>query len=287
MQGIRCLAVIIIEGKKETNKNGYEMKKITTILFLLLNFITIDSQTVEMLSGDPEWYYWMTYDLHDGMVSHDYFLAYGVHGTMELNGRCYHTMYWLNHAYIDWGGEVYAPEFPVYVREANGIVYADYESYANAAKEQGYNEPCPYKKTDDGEIILYDFTLKAGDKYPTAPEVDPIFVNDIKEHLKEGQVVKVKILSIGDDGKIGLSIKKALPPQNNAGNRQHKSPDRAPRQHTSPSSYEWQPARQSESASFEDMLSKFKQTSDEKISNLKRTNDSRRGASRRGNSSKQ
>ena len=156
------------------------MKKITTILFLLLNFITIDSQTVEMLSGDPEWYYWMTYDLHDGMVSHDYFLAYGVHGTMELNGRCYHTMYWLNRAYIDWGGEVYAPEFPVYVREANGIVYADYESYANAAKEQGYNEPCPYKKTDDGEIILYDFTLKAGDKYPTAPEVDPIFVNDIK-----------------------------------------------------------------------------------------------------------
>ena len=118
-------------------------------------------------------------------------------------------------------------------------------------------------------------------------EVAPTFVNDIKEHLKEGQVVKVKILSIGDDGKIGLSIKKALPPQNNAGNRQHKSPDRAPRQHTSPSSYEWQPARQSESASFEDMLSKVKQTSDEKISNLKRTNDSRRGASRRGNSSKQ
>ena len=118
-------------------------------------------------------------------------------------------------------------------------------------------------------------------------EVAPTYVNDIKDHLKEGQVVKVKILSIGDDGKIGLSIKKALPPQNNGGNRPHRnSPDRSQKQHTSPSSYEWQPARQSESASFEDMLSKFKQTSDEKISNLKRANESRRGASRRGNFSK-
>lgn len=114
-------------------------------------------------------------------------------------------------------------------------------------------------------------------------EIAPTFVNDIKEHLKEGQVVKVKILSIGDDGKIGLSIKKALPPQNNGGNRPHKGPDRSQKQHTSPSSYEWQPVKQSESASFEDMLSKFKQTSDEKISNLKRANESRKGASRRGN----
>ncbi len=113
-------------------------------------------------------------------------------------------------------------------------------------------------------------------------EVAPTFVSDIKEHLKEGQTVKVKILSIGDDGKISLSIKKALPPQNNDRNRQHRgsAPSQRP---SSPSNYEWQPSRQSESASFEDMLSKFKQTSDEKISNLKRANESRRGSSRRGN----
>lgn len=113
-------------------------------------------------------------------------------------------------------------------------------------------------------------------------EVAPTYVNDIKDHLKEGQTVKVKILSIGDDGKISLSIKKALPPQNTNSNRQQRSFS-APRQNNSPGNFEWQPSRQPESASFEDMLSRFKQSSDEKISNLKRANESRRGASRRGN----
>ena len=112
-------------------------------------------------------------------------------------------------------------------------------------------------------------------------EVAPTYVNDIKEHLKEGQTVKVKILSIGNDGKISLSIKKALPPQNSGSNRQQRNFS-APRPN-GPGNFEWQPSKQPESASFEDMLSKFKQTSDEKISNLKRANESRRGTSRRGN----
>ncbi len=113
-------------------------------------------------------------------------------------------------------------------------------------------------------------------------EVAPTFVNDIKDHLTEGQSVKVKILSIGDDGKISLSIKKALPQQNSNNNRQNRGASSSHRQRSS-SGYEWQPQRSSEPSSFEDMLSKFKQTSDEKISNLKRANESRRGSSRRGN----
>ena len=36
------------------------------------------------------------------------------------------------------------------------------------------------------------------------------------------------------------------------------------------------------SGSLEDMISRFKQTSDEKMSDLKRGNESRRGYSRRG-----
>ena len=41
-------------------------------------------------------------------------------------------------------------------------------------------------------------------------EVANTFVNEIKDHLTEGQEVKVKVLSVGDDGKISLSIKKAV-----------------------------------------------------------------------------
>ncbi len=116
-------------------------------------------------------------------------------------------------------------------------------------------------------------------------EVAPTYVNDIKEHLKEGQTVKVKILNIGEDGKISLSIKKALPqePKQHRQNRGFSSGNNRTRK---VSSYEWQAPKAPESSSFEDMLSKFKQTSDEKISNLKRANESRRGSSRRGNSQK-
>ncbi len=42
-------------------------------------------------------------------------------------------------------------------------------------------------------------------------EVANTYVSEIKDHLTEGQTVKVKLLSLGDNGKISLSIKKALP----------------------------------------------------------------------------
>ena len=38
-------------------------------------------------------------------------------------------------------------------------------------------------------------------------EVADVFVSEITEFLSEGQMVKVKVISIGDDGKISLSIK--------------------------------------------------------------------------------
>ena len=47
-------------------------------------------------------------------------------------------------------------------------------------------------------------------------EVAPTFVNEMKDFLKENQIVKVKVLAIKDD-KISLSIKKAMeqPQKNN------------------------------------------------------------------------
>ena len=42
-------------------------------------------------------------------------------------------------------------------------------------------------------------------------EVAAAFVQEIKDYVKEGETVKVKILSIGEDGKIALSMKQALP----------------------------------------------------------------------------
>ena len=41
-------------------------------------------------------------------------------------------------------------------------------------------------------------------------EVAPTFVKEITDFVSEGQTVKVKVLSVGEDGKISLSMKKAM-----------------------------------------------------------------------------
>lgn len=42
-------------------------------------------------------------------------------------------------------------------------------------------------------------------------EIANTYVNDIHDHLQEGQTVKVKILAIDENGRINLSIKRAQP----------------------------------------------------------------------------
>ena len=43
-------------------------------------------------------------------------------------------------------------------------------------------------------------------------EVAATYVKEIRDHVTENQMIKVKVLSIADDGKISLSIKKAVSP---------------------------------------------------------------------------
>lgn len=118
-------------------------------------------------------------------------------------------------------------------------------------------------------------------------EVAPTFVREIRDFVSEGQTVKVKILNIGDNNKISLSMKQVegveAPKKGAPRGQQHRAPRRRPEpQQHRPGTYEWQPRRM-ESASFEDMMSHFKQTSDEKISDLRRTVEGKHGSySRRG-----
>ena len=129
-------------------------------------------------------------------------------------------------------------------------------------------------------------------------EVAPTFVNEIKDFLTEGQNVKVKVLSIREEGKVSLYIKKALPeeqrrPQRRQEGGPRREGGRGPKQPRfsrpapqpspgRPGDFEWQ-SRRNDSGSFEDMMSRFKQTSDEKMSDLKRSGvDLRKGSSRRG-----
>lgn len=129
-------------------------------------------------------------------------------------------------------------------------------------------------------------------------EVANTFVNDIKDHIQEGQTVKVKVLSVGEDKKISLSIKKALPappkkqfdrrPGDRAPQQSRPAARRKPYEAPEPQDFAknpppvYDPNANSGNAGFEDMLSKFKASSEERISDLKHVMDGkRRNTSRR------
>ena len=127
-------------------------------------------------------------------------------------------------------------------------------------------------------------------------EVAATFVKEIKDFVTEGQTVKVKVISIADDGKISLSMKKAMPeaprqprerterPERSERPRRNNYTERQPVQSSArPGDFEWQ-RKSAAGGSFEEMMSRFKATSDEKISDLKRNTETKRGgfSSRRG-----
>ncbi len=109
-------------------------------------------------------------------------------------------------------------------------------------------------------------------------EVARSYVTDIREFVKENDIVKMKVLSVGEDGKISLSIKRA---------QEEPKKERFEKKKTSlvreqpkiDSSYTWAPKKQ-EPVSFEEMMNRFKQTSDEKFSDLKRKNPETRRSKR-------
>ena len=110
-------------------------------------------------------------------------------------------------------------------------------------------------------------------------EVAATFVTNICEHLSVGQQVRVKVMSISEEGKVSLSIKKADAPPAPA---EKPAGPRPPKRGAPPNV--WQGQRGNAPAqSFEDMMSQFKQTSEDKISTLRRGGDTRYGGgARRG-----
>lgn len=97
-------------------------------------------------------------------------------------------------------------------------------------------------------------------------EVAQEYVKDINTHLKENQTVKVKVISIDPNGKISLSIKKAMDQKSVVTSSKP------------PVEVDWNNNKNVVSnASFEDRLAKFMKDSDEKLHDLKKSVDSKRG----------
>ncbi len=104
-------------------------------------------------------------------------------------------------------------------------------------------------------------------------EVANTYVSDIRQHLTEGQDVKVVVLSL-DNGKVNLSIKRL-----EANNREDRPARTAPRPaRTAPTP---PPAPKTADQLFEEKLKQFMSESDSKISSLRQYSDHRTRSRRR------
>ena len=94
-------------------------------------------------------------------------------------------------------------------------------------------------------------------------EIAASYVTDIRQHLTEGQTVRVKVLSADERGRLSLSIKQAaertVPVRDRAEQNSVRRPVR---------SQSFQPVR-TEPESFEDKLKQFMADSNSKISGVR------------------
>ena len=126
-------------------------------------------------------------------------------------------------------------------------------------------------------------------------EVANTFVDDINNYLKEGQTVNVKLIAIDQQGRINLSIKKALPqseqPARPAGNRpvpQQRTSAPRPAAPATPRTKSQPPVFAPDQStlpkgddSFESKLKAFMQSSESRLSDVKSRNDRSGGGRRR------
>ncbi len=87
-------------------------------------------------------------------------------------------------------------------------------------------------------------------------EIADIYVKDVRDYLKEQEKVKVKVLGLNERGKLDLSVKQALSPEERA-------------------------ARSRAKTSFEDKLKSFLKESEERLLDLKRNTEAKRGGGKR------
>ena len=100
-------------------------------------------------------------------------------------------------------------------------------------------------------------------------EIAYSYVNNVHDHLTEGQEVRVKVIGVDANNRINLSIKQAAPPPPRPERRQPRSgngPNPQSRRPAPSRSFTPEPVQPKGPASFEDQLKQFMASSDSKLS---------------------
>lgn len=103
-------------------------------------------------------------------------------------------------------------------------------------------------------------------------EISNSYVKDINDVLKVGETVEVKIMSVGNDGKIGLSIRRVNEEvEEKAPRKEFPRPQR--KEFRKPSVQQAAPKKDD----FDSLMSSFLKDSDDRLSSLKRNTEGKRG----------
>ena len=102
-------------------------------------------------------------------------------------------------------------------------------------------------------------------------EISNNFVRNVSDYFKEGQIVKVKILSISPGGKTELSIKQAED-KNSVSEKSYQFGKSFGEKQT----FKKLASTSCKANSFEDMMAKFKKMSEDKLSDIAAPTESRR-----------
>lgn len=108
-------------------------------------------------------------------------------------------------------------------------------------------------------------------------EIADTYVKDVKDFIKEGDIVKVKVLNVAGK-KIGLSIKQALPPKPVESRPVHAHHSRREPESHSGGRYQGGPGGKGSSgpANLDDKIAKFLKESDERMQPLKHRMEQKR-----------
>ncbi len=191
------------------------MKKVI-IGVLLFCVCSMNAQDVRMLKEDHFWEYSL-YSYFIGEVESDpplpttvteSFYRFALGETEVINGKTYHKLYWGKPSDPDCRtADLHGNGFhfmQASIREEAGRVLVDYEIYKAFLEYMWYDiltgraDYIPYKITDDGEMILYDFNMQVGDKYNSVLGHDDVSVVKIEKiTTNDGIERKFFILSNG------------------------------------------------------------------------------------------
>jgi hypothetical protein len=129
-------------------------------------------------------------------------------GTITINGITYNKLYRLAVEYNETSGWLNMLVDPIGIREEAGKVYCNYEEFCKQLGElreklrrwglEDLPDAIPYQQTENGELLIYDFTVEMLDWYPTSPEYDGLYVSGIESVVtNDGVSRKLFLLSNG------------------------------------------------------------------------------------------